>query len=220
VRSALDVPRERQEPEGLLRITAAPDVGATFLARIITRFTARYPAVRIDLLSTTRVVDLLKDGFDAAIRAVSTPIASPSFVASSSFVARKLTVLDFQIYGSASYLARRGAPRTPGDLSRHDWIEFRGWKHSRALASVSLSKRAVNNDFLFIREALRAGGGLGFLPTFLARADVESGSLTQVLPDHGRSGGRLVILYAKQKQLPRRVSVFRDFLLESFGERS
>ena len=77
--------------------------------------------------------------------------------------------------------------------------------------------RLITDDFLFVREALRAGGGIGFLPTFLAQADVKAGQLVRVLPRVHRIDGSLTLLYAKAKQVPARVTAFRDFLVDTFA---
>ena len=74
--------------------------------------------------------------------------------------------------------------------------------------------RIVCDDFLFIREAVRAGAGIGSMPAFLAREDVSAGRLSRVLPRHTRRGGGFVLLYPKARQVPRKVVAFRDFVVE------
>lgn len=199
------------EPSGVLRITAAPDIGATFLAETVCRFNRRYPAVRVEVSISNRHVELTKEGFDAAVRATAAPLKD------SSLVVRKLGPLDFCVFASPGYLARRGVPRRPQDVAQHDWVEFRGWKHARELAASLASPRIVCDDFAFMREALREGAGLGFLPTFLARPAVATGQLVQVLPGLCKSGGRLVLLHPNTLQPSSRLIAFRDFLLEVFA---
>ena len=125
--------------------------------------------------------------------------------------------LEFQLFGSPVYLSLRGTPRSPADIAKHDWVQFRGWKHPREVALPAKGPRLISDDFLFVREALRAGGGIGFLPTFLAQADVKAGQLVRVLPRVHRIGGSLTLLYAKAKQVPPRVTAFRDFLVDTFA---
>ena len=204
------VPEQAEEPSGLLRLTAAPDVGALFLADAVTRFTARHPAVRVDVSLSNRAVDLVRNGFDAAIRATAAPLRN------SALVVRKLGPIDFLVFGSPSYLAQRGTPRRASDVASHDWIEKRGLKHPRELPVPAA--RVISDDFLFVREAIRLGGGLGFLPAFLAQADVASGQLVQVLPGVCPRAGQLVFLHSKLKQMPRRLAAFRDFLLQRFND--
>jgi len=199
------------QPKGLLRVTAAPDIGATFLAEAATRFTAQYPSVTVDAWITGRRVDLAAEGVDVAIRAAGERLHD------SALLARRLMPLEFYLFGSPAYLSLRGTPRSPADFAKHDWVEFRGEKLPREVVLPAKGPRLVSDDFLFVREALRAGGGLGFLPTFLAQADVRAGQLVRVLPRVHKTGGSLTLLYAKAKQLPARVTAFRDFLVDSFA---
>lgn len=124
---------------------------------------------------------------------------------------------EFHLFGSPAYLSLRGTPRSPADFVKHDWVEFRGGKLPREVAPPAQGPRLVSDDFLFVREALRAGGGLGFLPIFLAQADVRAGQIVRVLPRIHKTGGSLTLLYAKAKQVPPRVTAFRDFLVDSFA---
>jgi DNA-binding transcriptional LysR family regulator len=211
VRDALGaVPERKEEPSGLLRLTAAPDIGALYLADVVTRFTARHPAVRVDVSLTNRAVDLVRDGFDAAVR------ASSKALRNSALLVRKLGPIDFLVFAAPTYLALRGTPRHASDLVSYDWVEKRGVKHPREPKLPAA--RVISDDFLFIREAIRSGGGLGFLPSFLAHADVASGQLVQVLPEVCPRIGQLVFLHAKVKQTPRRLTAFRDFLLQRFSD--
>jgi DNA-binding transcriptional LysR family regulator len=160
---------------------------------------------------TNRNVDLVSEGFDAAVR------ASGSKLKDSSLVAQKLAKLEFHVYASPTYIARRGAPDTPADVANHDWVELRGWKYSRELASIHRGSRILCDDFLFAREALRAGAGLGVLPSFLGRADVDAGLLVNALPTVRQTGGQIVLIHERTKQMPKRLAVFREFLAGTFS---
>lgn len=199
------------QPKGPLRVTAAPDIAATFLAEAATRFTAQYPSVTVDARITNRRVDLVAEGVDVAIRAAGERLHD------SALLARRLMPFEFHLFGSPVYLSLRGTPRSPADMAKHDWVEIRGLKHSRELALPAKGPRLVSDDFLFVREALRAGGGLGFLPTFLAEADVRAGQLVRVLPRVHKTGGTLTLLHAKTKQIAPKVSAFCDFLVDTFA---
>ena len=198
-------------PKGVLRVSAAPDIGATFLAEAAARFTGQHPSVSMDVWITSRRVDLVAEGVDVAIR------ASGERLQDSALLVRKLMPLEFHLFGSPTYLSLRGTPRSPADIAKHDWVDFRGWKRPKEVALPTRGPRLVSDDFLFIREALRANGGLGFLPTFLAQADARAGRLVRVLPRVHKTGGSLTLLYAKAKQVPPRVAAFRDFIVESFA---
>jgi DNA-binding transcriptional LysR family regulator len=128
-------------------------------------------------------------------------------------VMRKLATAQIQLFASPSYLARRGTPRTIEDALDHDWVVFRDRWPLRGLG-LGKDARIIGDDFMFVRRVLCAGGGLGPLPTFLARASVAAGELVRVLPRYDSGGARFMLLYAKAHKVPHKVSVFRDFLLE------
>jgi DNA-binding transcriptional LysR family regulator len=205
IREAIGSLPEREEaPSGELRITAPNDVGAMFLAELIARFVARHPAVCVDARLTNRNVDLVAEGFDAALRAATKPMKD------SSMVARKLAPVELHFFASPTYLARRGTPRTMEEARDHDWVAFRGLTQIDAAR-----KRIVADDFFFVLEAVRAGAGLGLLPSFLAQAHLASGALVRVLPRVSHPGGTFVLLYPRTRHVPRKVTAFRDFLLET-----
>src|SRR6185436_8586194 len=104
-----------------------------------------------------RLVDLAAEGFDAAIR------ATTQAPADSSLISRRLAGVEMQLFASPDYLGHRGTPRTFEDALGHDWVSFPRWKPPRPLRHLP-TPRLVADDFLFIREAMRNGAGLGALP--------------------------------------------------------
>jgi DNA-binding transcriptional LysR family regulator len=202
------LPEREEGPSGELRLTAPHDMGATFLPEVIARFTARYPSVRVDCRLTNRNVDLVAEGFDLALRASGTKLAD------SSLMVRRLSAIDVQLFASPAYLARRGTPRAPEDLAHHDLVMFRGLKSLSELGLSEKNARVLGDDMLFLREAAKAGSGIALLPTFLAQADVTSGQLVRVLPRFTQPSTSFVMLYPRTQHVPRKVSAFRDFLLE------
>jgi DNA-binding transcriptional LysR family regulator len=218
VKSALgEIPEREEEPSGMLRITAPVDLGVLFLAEVVTRFTARYPAVSVDLQLTGRVVDLVAESFDVALRVASK-------LEDSSLVARRASPVVLQLFAAPSYLARRGTPRTEDELDRHEWVVFRSGaqrlrppRDARALGS---NGRVVSDDLLFLREAVIHGAGIGLLPTFIAGRDLVAGTLVRVLPRYERNAGHLYIVTPAAKHVPRKVSAFRDLVLELLKART
>ncbi len=216
LRSALSEMPEREElPSGLLRVTAPVDLGALFLVEVVTRYTARYPAVSVDLHLTGRVVDLVAEGFDVALR------VSPS-LRDSSLVARRAAPIQVRVYASPVYLARRGTPKGEAELAGHDWVVFHSGQHRLKVAApfgmpgsgVGSSGRIGCDDLLFVRDALRAGAGLGLLPTFVAEPDVQAGTLVPVLPRLERQAGWLHVVTPSSRKPPHKVTAFRDLVLE------
>jgi DNA-binding transcriptional LysR family regulator len=213
VRTALsEVPVLQEQPTGTLRITAPADLADLVLAEAVTRYTARYPAVAVELHLTGRVVDLVAEGFDVALRVASK-------LEDSSLVVRKVATLTFQLFASPRYLARRGTPRHDADLEGHDWVVFRsGPQKLRAGpgkgAPPGSAGRIVCDDLLFARDAIRFGGGLGYLPSFMAEPDVVAGTLVRVLPRLDRPAGSLHLVTPAARHVPAKVAAFRDLVAE------
>lgn len=214
-----DLPELEDEPSGDLRVTAPVDTGTAILADVVARFTARYPAVRVDMWLTNRVVDIVGEGFDVAFR-----IWTRGRLKDSSLHAQKATDLAVQLFASPSYLARRGTPRAPADLADHDWVHYRGSPRIELAdggesAVVSGKTRVVFDDMFFGREVLRGGVGIGMLPAFLADGDVAAGTLVRVLPRWQLSGGAIWIVSPGGKHAPRKTQAFRHFALEALRSR-
>jgi DNA-binding transcriptional LysR family regulator len=212
VKSALgEVPEREEEPSGMLRVTAPVDLGVLFLAEVVTRYTARYPAVSVDLQLTGRVVDLVAESFDVALR-VAVKLED------SSLVVRRAAPIVLQLFAAPAYLARRGTPKTEDELARHEWVVFRAGAQKlrapRDVRALGSHGRVVCDDLLFVREAVTRGAGIGLLPTFIASQDVVAGTLVRVLPRYERSAGHLHIVTPAAKHVPRKVSAFRDLVLE------
>jgi DNA-binding transcriptional LysR family regulator len=208
-----EIPRPEEAPSGTLKVTAPVDLGVLFLAEVVTRYVARYPAVCVDLHLTGRVVDLVGEGFDVALRVASK-------LEDSTLVARRAAPAVFHLYASPLYLARRGAPRNEDELRQHDWVVFRGGPQklrvpeSRKSPSAGRPARIACDDLLFVRDAVRAGAGIALLPTFLVEPDVLSGALVRVLPRLERQAGNLYVVTPAGKHVPSKVTAFRDLVLE------
>jgi DNA-binding transcriptional LysR family regulator len=202
-------------PRGTLRITAPYDIGVGFLAGIVARFTARYPEVRVDSVLTGRLVDLIAEGFDLAVRA--------GRLRDSSLMSRNLGAMESRLFAAPAYLEARGQPASPEALRDHDCVLFRPqsgkarWRLTGAAGTVlvEVSGPIGADDFSFVRAAVCAGAGIGLLPWFLCADDVAAGRLVRVLPRHEQTGVALHVVYPPTEHLPPRVAVFRDFLIES-----
>lgn len=213
----LELSEHAQAVTGTLRLTATADLGTMVLAEAVTRFAQRYPSARVELELTDRLVDLTREGFDLALRLFARQPRS------SSLVGRKVGEVVLQLFGSPAYLARCPAPRSPSEVSEHEWVTY----GSLPLTLTARGKRRVvtalprvrSNDMFVQRELLRDGCGLGVLPTFMAAEDVASGKLVRVLPDWVVFSSSVVLVHPAHRQPPARVSAFRDLLLELLRQR-
>lgn len=203
----------RGEPVGEVRISAPNYLSSALLAEPITRFAARYPRIRFDLYLHSNPLDFAVEGYDVALR------AGPQRMKDSSLVARPACPIYTKLFASPEYLEESGVPRQPEDLSRHRWIAHRGVP-SLTLEShggpvqVKPQGAIVCDDVFFVRESVRAGGGIGFIPTFLVEKDLARGRLVTVLPQYHSIAAHIYILRPGTREIPRRVRLFCDFLVE------
>jgi DNA-binding transcriptional LysR family regulator len=207
-----------RQPRGRLRVTAPNDLSANFLADDIVAFADRHPLVQLDFAVTNKHLGLVDEGFDVAVRATAD-------LPDSSLVARKLGELEHRLYASPRYLQRHGAPATVRDLEDHQLVVFRAkdlartWalRSATGEASVPVRGRIGGDDFTFVRAMVVAGGGIGLLPHVNCAADEASGHLVRVLPDHHARGASLYVVYPSAKNVPARVTAFRDFVVAAFA---
>ncbi len=211
-----ELPETEEAPTGTLKVTAPVDLGVFFLAEVLTRYTARYPAVSVELHLTRRIVDLVGEGFDVALR------VAPR-LEDSTLVVRRVAPVTLHLFASPLYLARRGAPRSEDDLQKHDWIVFRGGGDRLCVVGTrpapGRAPRIACDDVLFVRDAIRAGAGIGLLPTFVAEADVLAGTLVRILPRYERLAGSLYVVSPAAKHVPRKVTGFRELVVEMLRAR-
>ncbi|MDB4992812.1 MAG: Transcriptional regulator, LysR family protein [Myxococcaceae bacterium] len=220
VHAARSIESPDTEPRGKLRITAPNDLGSTFIAEVAAGFVAKYPHVEVEFELTPRVVNLVQEGFDLAIRA--------GRLVDSALVARRVGDLAAQLFASPAYLARHGAPTEIAELASHVCVVFRPrdgsatWNLEHAstgeTVDVVVHGRLGGDDFSFIRTAVLAGAGIGLVPRVLCHQDVAAGRLIRVLPDYAmRGGGSFHIVYPSSRHVPTRVTAFRDFIVAAFS---
>ncbi len=216
----LSVSRLQAAPRGRLRVNAPMSFGVRHLAPALPDFLARHPEVEIDMTMNDRFVDLIDEGYDMAVRI--------GRLTDSALVARKLAPLRRVVCASPAYLAARGVPRTPADLTAHDCLSYSNMAISDEWSFVGADGKPVpvevkgrlrvnNGDALRI-AALR-GLGLVTQPTFLVGADLQAGTLVGVLSDHVAQDGAVHAVYPHSRHLSPKVRAFVDFLAERFGPR-
>lgn len=170
------------EPSGRLRITTPVELGQLVLGDVLAAYLERHPGVEVEAELLNRPVDLIEEGFDLAIR--------PGELPDSTLIARKLgRPQRLRLYASPAYLRRRGEPRRPEDLGRHDCLvlhtrsttwDFRG---TRAPRSVAVRARVAANSLVVLRDLAVAGRGIARLPEFFGAAAVRARRLRTVLDE-------------------------------------
>jgi len=208
-----DLDQERRRPFGRLRIHASAGAAAAVIAPVWDRFLATYPDVHLELGVDDGPVDVVAGGFDAAIgireRAPADMIA-----------VRVTSPMKVAVVGAPSYFARRDAPRTPDDLSRHSCVQYRWgdsmfvWSFQRRGKTRRISVRGpvtVNSSGLAIRAAI---DGLGIAYTIEARIEafVRSGQLVRVLEDWSPSYEGYFLYYSGHRQVPAALRALIDMI--------
>jgi DNA-binding transcriptional LysR family regulator len=208
-------------PEGLVRMSVPTTYGHHRLLPSLSAFRERYPLVRLELHVSNQNIDFVRDGFDLAIRM--------GRIEDQSLVARKLGDFPAGVYGSPSYLARNGTPRTPEDLSKHDCIGFVMPSSGRILpwsfvpGPRSLTPRAAyrcSDDVLGSITMARAGLGLVQAYDFLVEADVARGSLVEVLQGYRGLTRAFSLVYPKAVKPGGAVRALIDFVVTTAKTRT
>jgi DNA-binding transcriptional LysR family regulator len=208
-------------PRGELRINATPSFGILQLAPAIADFTARFPGISVELMLSERLVDLIAEGFDVAVRVEEPP--------DSSLIARQLAPCRMVICGAPSYFERHGMPRTPSDLRDHNCLTvagnvlsyYRTWHLTAAdgtALNISPMGNLRSNSGAVLIVAAFAGHGLVYLPTYFVGEALQSGRLVTVLDDYTAPPLTLRALYPHNRHLSAKVRAFVDFLVARFGQ--
>jgi DNA-binding transcriptional LysR family regulator len=214
--SAEEAAREHgASPTGTVRMTAAPDF-VTF-APVVAQFRREHPGIRLDLLLTSRVVDLVAESVDLAVRAGRLP--------DSSLIARRVGSTDAALMAAPEYLRRRSRPRSVAELAGHDWVLYRAAAGRTACdlegpggsQTVEVQGALVADDMAFCCAAAEAGAGIALLPIPTAHAALVAGRLEVVLPGWSQTGASLFVVLPSGRQVPARVALLRDFLVERLG---
>lgn len=205
------------QPRGRLRITAPLSFGSLVLAPLWPRFMAKYPEVELDIGLIDRVVDIVEEGYDIAIRI--------SRTASGNHIARRLGHSENIVCASPAYLADHGMPRVPSDLSRHPCLGYTyggtsdEWQFvgpDGALESVRVRWAMRGNSGSTAREAALAGAGIVWQPGFVLGEDVRAGRLVEVMPGYRMPPIDIQAIYASRRHLSAKIRVMVDFLVDVF----
>ncbi|MFC7518330.1 LysR substrate-binding domain-containing protein [Herbaspirillum sp. GCM10030257] len=201
-------------PKGRLRINLPLSFSLCDLGPVMASFGERYPELDLDLTLSDQQIDLLKEGFDCGLR-LTTDFKDSSYVG--------IPIASFRIMVCAAprYLKRHGVPATPQDLQQHRCFVYSyASGHNRwPLRTADQSHIAVNstwrmNSTPFMKHFIIEGQGLGVLPEFVARPEIEDGRLVEVLEEVERPELKLYAVYPARKLVPAKVQVWIDFMRE------
>jgi DNA-binding transcriptional LysR family regulator len=210
---------QSQAPRGLLRIAAPMSFGVLHLAPLLPLFFRQYKEISIDLRLGDEIVDIVGQGFDAAIRIAALP--------DSSLVARRLCGMPAYIVASPAYLKAHGRPKHPMQLGDHPAITYSYqlrpgvWQFRRKNGETATVRPAgplrVNNGEAMLPSII-AGAGIGLLPEFIAREALAKKQLEILLPDWPLPDAAVYWLTPPGGQKPQRVTAMADFLARKLGK--
>src|SRR5918994_711014 len=207
------------EPVGTLRLNAPMSFGTMHLAAAVADYAALHPKVAVDMTLNDRLVDLVGEGYDVAVRV--------GRLADSSLIARRLALSRMVVCAAPSYLARYGTPASPQELANHNCLGYSymsprdEWRFDGpdGAVTVRVSGNLIANNGEALAVAARQGYGIIVQPTFIVGEDLRTGGLVRLLPDYSHAESPISAVYPHARHLSAKVRSFVDFLAGRFGER-
>lgn len=210
-----EVAELQTSPQGRLRISLPAAFTVDYLAAPLAEFKARYSRLIVEAVLADRKVDLLAEGFDAAVRIGDMP--------DSSLVARRLASVDRAVCVSPDYLRRHGPIEKPEDLAKHECVIYSyhampaAWrmKGPDREVIVEVTGSMVSNHGAMLVEAACQGLGFVFLPIFITAASLRNGRLVRVLPEW-KYPVTVAAVFPNARHVPAKVRLFVEFLVAHF----
>jgi DNA-binding transcriptional LysR family regulator len=219
-----EIQNKRSSPTGLIRINAPLTFGILHLAPLWGKFTALYPQVQLEVTLSDRVVDLVDEGYDLAVRIASLP--------NSTLISRKLATTSLVVCASPQYLKGKPKPAHPSDLKNHsvisysylatgdEWVfqgpegDARDNVHGEVRVKTKPKIHTNNGDTC--RSAALAHQGIILQPTFLVRPDIQKGDLVALFPEFKTIELGIYAVYPSRKLVSPRIRALVDFLVQEF----
>jgi DNA-binding transcriptional LysR family regulator len=207
------------EPGGVLKVSMPPSIGLAHILPLLPRFLARYPRIRPEWHFENRPVDLIAEGYDAAI--------GGAFDLAPGLIARTLAPVHIVAVASPAYMSGRHPPADPSQLAAYDGIVMRTLHTGRIRQWMfrnengdemagTLTETIVMNDPTALREAARLGLGVSLLALIDVAPDLERGHLMRLLPDWYADAGAISLYYASRTLISAKTRVFVDFIVNAF----
>ncbi|CAI3802640.1 HTH-type transcriptional regulator DmlR [Pseudomonas sp. MM221] len=207
------------QPRGLVRLAVPMSFGLRWVTPLLPELLARYPGLELDLHLSDSTVDLVADGFDAALRIAALP--------DSSLVARRICSVTQYLLAAPGYIAKRGRPAHPRELAEHACMSYayrarsQVWRFTHADGTEQDVTprgplRVTNADALV--APLLAGLAIAELPEFIAADYLADGRLEKVLPEWSMTQGGLYFVTPSARSRPRKVQALADFFVERLSE--
>jgi len=203
-------------PKGKLKISMTVGFGESVIVPLIPKFTQQYPDIELDLELTERVVDLVEENIDIAIRSGRLP--------DSTMISKHLAYNNFLLCASPTYLAQHGEPDSPYDLNNFDCIRYSysGWKEWFLMAEQAI-KLTINEDIAVNsvngqKQLILNHAGLALIPLWAVKDELKDGSLINVLSQYTFSPYEVIsstyAIFLKREMLSPKTRVFLDFIVK------
>lgn len=205
-------------PRGRLRVTTTVDFATRYLGEMVAEFLRQHPEINIELEATDRVVDLIEEGFDLAVRFGPMP--------ESTLIARKLCEVELILCASPAYLTARGTPKTTEELDEHDHVLFTPGGRNQTWTLIGPGDqtyefgrpaRLASNNYGAVVDAARAGTGIASISEFMVTEEIKSGALVRVLPDWQARSTDVHAVYPARQNVPPRLALFLEHLAKSLN---
>jgi len=209
---------EQTKPQGTLRLYTSMNI-IRYLSQTVEEYMAANPAVSIDLVLGDRMVDMVEEGFDLAIRTM-----QPQ---ESSMIVRRLATWRHVLCCAPSYLEKHPAPLQPSDLANHNCLRFSfypygdDWRFERSdgeIVSQRVSGNVLTNSVEVLRRMTFGGHGIVLAPTFILADDVEGKDFVSLMPDYRSLEFSISAIYPNRHHLSSKVRVFIDMVAARFAQ--
>ncbi len=204
----------KNNPTGLIKIACPVSVGLHTIVPALNSFRQLYPNIQLEINLSDEVVNIIKDGFDIAIRGAA--------LADSSLQATKLSTLSTCLCASPEYLLKYGRPNTPAQLASHDWVVYKlaasvlELKKGNRSYSVKLKGNISTNNAAARTAFVEGGHGLGRIPTYDAAPKIKTGSLVQLLDDYQLNDIDVYAVFPPGAAESKKLRLLIDYLKDYF----
>ena len=204
-------------PSGLLRLNTSEGI-ARVLMPLIAEFSEAYPEMTFDVVVTDRMVNMVEEGFDLALRAGPLP--------DSTLISRKLALGKLTLCAAPDYLARHSAPQRPEDLIDHNCLIYNllgnEWRFTGRAGdvAVAVSGNLRSNSLEAVRRAALSGQGIGLLAAVVVAEDLQKGALVRLLPEYDANEMVIQAVYPPSRHLSVKTRSFLDFLAQRMNDRA
>jgi DNA-binding transcriptional LysR family regulator len=211
----LELSSLNSKPRGALRVTCPSWFASQQMADTLGRFRSRYPEIVIDVSFEDRLVDLVEEGYDVAMR-----VAQDSSQIGAGLIARPVLPVTFVIAASRDYVKRKGMPQTPEDLVHHDCLGVAGlnaWDFQGPKGKIQVPVRAVQRyrSSTGVVHAVAAGVGVAPLPSVHFADPLFKNVLVPLLTDFPLRQVTVYLVYVSRRYLPLKLRTFVDFVIDN-----